>query len=207
MEDILNFIFKKRKLSTVSVFLFFILLISSFVVSAISTNAAFNEQINYQGKITDASNVAVSNGNKCMKFRMMNAITAGTELWAEEWQSSTAYATTTSGLFSVLLGTHQSLSSVDFNQSSIYLETQFDPGCDGIYEEVFSPRKKLGSVPTAFEAKKLSGKLESEFATLSENETILGQWNFSATSTLATTTISKLTVSNDTNLGIINSGT
>ncbi|MDO9399524.1 MAG: hypothetical protein Q7T79_02475, partial [bacterium] len=192
--------FKKLKLLTASIFLVSAMIFSAFILQ---TNAAFNEQINYQGKITNNSNVAIADGGKCVKFRMMNAPTAGTELWTEEWKASTSYATTTSGLFSVLLGTHQSLSSVDFNQSSIYLELQFDPGCDGTYEEVFSPRKKIGSVPTALEAKKLSGKSESELATLAENEIISGQWNFTATSTLATTTISKLTVSNESNLGLV----
>ncbi|MBU0646885.1 hypothetical protein KJ809_00475, partial [Patescibacteria group bacterium] len=199
--------FKKNKLSTASIFITSAMLFGMFFSTFItSTNAAFNEQINYQGKLTDASNIAVSDGNKCIKFRMMNAPTAGTELWTEEWKGSTSYATTTSGQFSVLLGSHQTLSSVNFNQSSIYLELQFDPACDGTYEEVFSPRKKLGSVPSAFESKKLGGKLESDLATLAENEIIAGQWNFNATTTLSTTTIAKLTVTNDTNLGIINTG-
>ncbi|MFH1233503.1 MAG: hypothetical protein V1649_02515, partial [Patescibacteria group bacterium] len=178
-----------------------------FCAIAFQANASFNEQINYQGKLTDSSNIAVSDGAKCLKFRLMTAETGGTELWTEVWATSTEQATTTSGLFSVMLGKQTSLSSVDFNQTSLYLETQFDPGCDGTYEEVFSPRKRLGAVPAAFEAKKLGGKTEAQFATLAENETISGQWTFSATTTLATTTISKLTVTGTSSLGIIDTGT
>jgi len=120
-------------------------------------SASFNEQINFQGKLTDSNGVAVSDGEHCMKFRIMDSATGGNELWAEEWDNDTSKITTSSGLFSVLLGTHQSLSNVDFNQTSLYLEVQYDPGCDNTYEEVFSPRKRMGAVPAAFEAKKLGG--------------------------------------------------
>ncbi|MFH1232821.1 MAG: hypothetical protein V1651_03085, partial [Patescibacteria group bacterium] len=63
----------KSKLSTASILITSAMLFGMFFSTFItSTNAAFNEQINYQGKLTDASNVAVSDGNKCIKFRMMN---------------------------------------------------------------------------------------------------------------------------------------
>jgi len=123
-----------------------------------STHAAFNETINYQGKLIDSSGMAVSNGNQCLKFRLMDSQTpGGNELWSEEWHSSTTYVVTNGGLFSVMLGSHTSLSSLNFNSASLYLEVQYDPGCDGNYEEVFSPRKQFGSVPAAFEAKKMGG--------------------------------------------------
>lgn len=126
------------------------------------TFAAPNYQINYQGKLTDSTDQVVSDGNQCMQFRLMNAASSGTELWAEEWDGATSYATTTNGLFSVMLGTHQSLSTVDFNQV-IYLEAQYDPGCDDVYEEIFTPRKVLGAAPAAFEADKLDGLDSSQF--------------------------------------------
>jgi len=118
--------------------------------------AAFNEQINYQGKLTNTSGVKVSDGNKCMRFSLYTVSENGTPIWTEEWKESTSYVVTTSGLFSVLLGTHSSLSNINFNQI-LYLQVDYDPGCDGTYEEVFSPRKMLGAVPAAFEAKKLGG--------------------------------------------------
>jgi len=126
-------------------------------INAESVQAAFNEKINYQGKLTNSSGVVVANGNKCMKFRLMDALTSGNELWNEEWKASSSYVVTSGGLFSVLLGTHTSLSSVNFNTSSIYLEVQYDAACDGTYEEIFDPRKPLGAVPAAMEAKKLDG--------------------------------------------------
>ncbi|MCX6791061.1 MAG: hypothetical protein NTV62_02605, partial [Candidatus Gribaldobacteria bacterium] len=167
------------------------------------TKADFNSQINYQGKLTNASGGNVSDGGKCMNFAMYDAETSGSLLWSEEWVASTSYATSSSGIFSVLLGEHQSLSAVDFNQV-IFLEVQFDPGCDGVYEEVFSPRKKLGAVPASLEAKKLSGKTEAQFGTLAENEVITGVWNFSNT---LTATATNITVGNTTTaLTVIQNG-
>jgi len=119
--------------------------------------ASFNEQINYQGKLMDSGGVAVADGNKCMRFSLYTVSTGGSPIWTEEWKASTSYVVTSNGLFSVLLGSHSSLSNVDFNQSSLYLQVDYDPGCDDTYEEVFSPRKRLGAVPAAFEAKKLEG--------------------------------------------------
>jgi len=120
--------------------------------------ASFNEQINYQGKLTDGDNVAVPDGDYCMKFLIHTAATGDASIWSEEWKEATSKITTVSGLFSTLLGTHSSLSAVDFNQDPLYLEVQFDPGCDATYEEIFSPRKRLGTVPAAIEAKQLGGK-------------------------------------------------
>src|SRR3989344_1343338 len=124
---------------------------------AVSVNAAFNEQINFQGKLTNSSNLSVADGNNCMKFSLYTASAGGSSIWSEEWKASTSYIVTTSGLFSVLLGSNTVLSSVNFNQSALYLQVEYDPACDGTYEESFSPRKLFGAVPAAFEAKKLAG--------------------------------------------------
>ena len=40
------------------------------------TNAAFNEQINYQGKLTDSNDVAISDDDYCMKFLLYPHLTA-----------------------------------------------------------------------------------------------------------------------------------
>ena len=149
-----------------------------FIFQNVFSQSAFNQQINYQGKLTASTTAPVEDGGKCMRFKIYNALSDGTELWSETWDNNTSLVTTTNGLFSVMLGTFSSFENFNFNQSPLYLEVQFDPGCDGTFEEVFAPRKILGTVPSAFEAKKLGGKLESAFATLAENETITGAWNF-----------------------------
>ncbi len=119
--------------------------------------ASFNEQINYQGKLTESNDVAVDDDDYCMKFLIHTAATGDTSIWSEEWKESTSKVTTVSGLFSVMLGSQATL-DISFDQDPLYLEVQFDPGCDTTYEETFSPRKILGAVPAAFEAKQLGGK-------------------------------------------------
>jgi hypothetical protein len=121
--------------------------------------AAFNEEINYQGKLTGSSGVAVPNGDYCMKFLIYDDLTAGNLKWSETWNSSSLKVPIASGLFSVLMGSHTSFTNI-FNDASLYLEVQFDPdtGCtSGDFSETFSPRKKLGSVPSAFQAGQLEG--------------------------------------------------
>jgi hypothetical protein len=131
-----------------------------------NAGSSFNKQINYEGKLTDSSGVAVTDGSYCMKFSIYDALTAGSELWTELWDassgSSPSKVATTSGLFSILLGSHTAFTNI-FDGAALYLEIQFDPNsahtggsCD--YTETFAPRKLLGSVPSAFQADQLEGK-------------------------------------------------
>jgi hypothetical protein len=178
---------QKRKVIFIASILFTLFLSSQ-------TFAVFLEQINYQGKITNKQGAPVEDGGKCMKFRLMDAEAGGNEVWSEEWKASTEMVTTTKGLFSVMLGKHNSLSNVNFNQP-LYLEIQYDPGCDGTYEEVFSPRKPLGTVSASFEAKKLLGydwASPGIIGATNPNEAYFTKLTVSGTSTLSTTTISGL---------------
>jgi len=121
--------------------------------------AVFNEKIDYQGKITDSAGVAIADGDYCMKFLIQPAATGDASVWSEEWKAVTEKVTVTSGLFSVMLGSSSTLSNLDFDSNSLYLEVRFDanPVCDGVYEELFYPYKQLGTVPAAFQAKELDG--------------------------------------------------
>ena len=161
-----------------------------FLLSGLNfAQADFNPQINYQGKLTNSSSIPVADGGNCIRFSIQTDATASSSIWTEEWKASTSYATTTSGLFSVLLGTHSSLSSVNFNQTSLYLQVNYDPGCDGTYEEVFSPRKRLGASPAAFEAGKLGGQTWSSPGAIGLTTASSGAFTtltISASSTLGT---------------------
>ncbi len=147
--------------------------------------AAPNFQINYQGKLTNSSNVAVPNGTYNMRFWLLSSSTAGTTtaLWNETYNG--AYkVTVTSGLFSVMLGASTSLAGVDFNQT-LYLGVEIgsstsNPAWDG----EMSPRKVLGVVPAAFEADRIDGLTSSQFLR-SDTSTTLAS---SSASTLLTIT-------------------
>ncbi len=100
------------------------------------TFADFNEQINYQGKLTNASGVAVPDGSYNLRFQLCTGSTCaagGDPIWTEthcyspdsgvtcDGSGTDQRISVTSGLFSILLGSIRSLSSINFNQT-LYLE-------------------------------------------------------------------------------------
>lgn len=128
-------------------------LVLSFLAVPFSSEAQFNPEINYQGKLTDSSGMAVADGTYNMNFWLLSSSTAATStaLWVEA-RTGGNRVQVTNGLFSVMLGDVSSLASVDFNQT-LYLGVEIGgtagtPAWDG----EMSPRKILGTVPSAFEA-------------------------------------------------------
>jgi photosystem II stability/assembly factor-like uncharacterized protein len=126
--------------------------------------AAFNKQINYQGKLTNNSNVAVTDGNYNMEFTLSTTSTGGTPIWTETLTGANKIPVT-NGLFSVMLGSTTPFTGVNFNQT-LYLGVNIGgtstPGWDG----EMTPRKILGTVPAAVEAENaqtLGGLNNTEF--------------------------------------------
>ncbi len=107
--------------------------------------AAPNLQINYQGKLTDSSDVAVADGNYSIVFRLYTVASGGSNIWSE-----TQTVAVTNGLFSVMLGTTTSLAAIDFNQT-LYL------GVNVAADGEMTPRKVFGTVPAAFASTFVSG--------------------------------------------------
>src|SRR3989339_66718 len=113
--------------------------------------SAFNQQLNYQGKLTTLLNAAVPDGDYSMVFSLYTVSSGGVNIWTE-----TQTITVTSGLFSAMLGTSTPLSTVDFNQT-LYLGVKVGADAE------MTPRKTLGAVPAAFEADKLDGFTSANF--------------------------------------------
>src|SRR3989344_2948309 len=118
-----------------------ILLIS--LVFPLSSLAAFNQQINYQAKLTTTAGSTVPDDARSTVFSLYTASSGGTAIWTE-----TQSVTTTDGLFSVMLGSVTSLAAVDFNQT-LYL------GVNVAGDGEMTPRKIIGAVPAAFNADRL----------------------------------------------------
>jgi len=134
----------------------FIILLAGVSLSLFTVSqAAFNTQINYQGKLTDTSDSAVADGDYNFIFRLCTTVgcTDGSDPIYTETHETTDKITVTDGIFSVLLGSVTSIASVDFNQT-LWLEVQVG-GTGSPSYETLTPRKKLGAVPAAFEADKL----------------------------------------------------
>ncbi|RKZ29751.1 hypothetical protein DRQ33_08520 [bacterium] len=97
--------------------------------------------LNYQGKITDASGVALD-GSYDIVFRIYDVETGGTPIW-EESHSGVDAILVTNGLFDVQLGTITNLTIAFDDTYWIELE---------VGGEVLTPRERLVAVPYAFRA-------------------------------------------------------
>jgi hypothetical protein len=135
-------------------------LFSDWGVGASVAEAAFNPQINYQGKLTNSSNVAVPDGSYNIEFKLYTVPTGGSPIWTETWCLGAACSGTgtdnriqvSSGLFSTLLGSTTDFTGVDFDQT-LYLGVNIGgTGSTPSWDGEMAPRKKLGAVPAAFVA-------------------------------------------------------
>jgi hypothetical protein len=135
-------------------------------------------ETNYQGKLTESSGIAVPNDTYNIRFKLYTTATGGTPIWSENHCYSSDGGNTcdgsgtdskvpvTSGLFSTMLGSVNSLSGVDFNQV-LYLGVEIGgtstAPTSGDWDGEMSPRKRVGSVPSAFTAGNLNGVSDTQF--------------------------------------------
>jgi hypothetical protein len=142
-------------------------------------------KINFQGRLTDASGNALSDGSYNIKFRLFDAATSGTNRWeADRVRGSSDYrVSVTNGLFNIQFGDttkgDPALSPSLFNSqtySALYLEVELPTpatatcatnGCAGFTEGAMTPRQPLASSPYAFNADALDGLDSSSFVQLS----------------------------------------
>src|SRR3989344_2704942 len=129
-------------------------------ISPLLPLAAPNYQLNYQAKLTDAAGIAVSDGTYSIVFSLYTVVTGGANIWTETMSISVV-----DGLFSTMLGSVTSLTSVDFNQT-LYL------GINVASDGEMTPRKTLGAVPAAFESNKLDGLDSTDFVRTTSTSTI-----------------------------------
>jgi hypothetical protein len=122
-----------------------------------------NPTINYQGKLTDSSGLAVADGTYNMRFWLLtsDSIATTSAEWTESLTGSDKVQVT-NGLFSVMLGSTTPLTGVDFNQT-LYLGVEIGGSGAASWDGEMSPRKILGTVPAAFEAFQLGGVASSSF--------------------------------------------
>jgi hypothetical protein len=160
---------------------------SPFSMEKAEAAAGINKVINYQGKVSSIGGSAVANGSYNIRFKIFDASANGNELWSESWTNSTTRVTMTGGLFSVALGTHTSIATLNFNADNLYLQVEFDPGNDGIFEEVFSPRRRFGSVPYAFNTDTIDGLDSTDFIRKNQQNIMTGSITINNTTSTALT--------------------
>src|SRR3989338_2498050 len=134
-------------------------------VGPLSAAAQFNPEINYQGKLTDGTGVAVPDGTYNINFWLVptSGGATSTAIWSEA-RTGGNQVQVTDGLFSVMLGEVSTLDSVDFNQT-LYLAVEIGGTGSPAWDGELLPRKIIGAVPAAFVA---------ETATNADNASALG---------------------------------
>ncbi|MBN1423775.1 hypothetical protein JXA88_04390, partial [Candidatus Fermentibacteria bacterium] len=104
-------------------------------------HAEIPQVISYQGKVTDAAGTPVADGAYTMRFRIYDAVSAGTLLW----DSGAQPVSVTNGIFSVLLGeSPQPALTLDFSADYWLLVT-----FGGVDQ---APRQRLASIGYAYMA-------------------------------------------------------
>jgi len=111
--------------------------------------------INYQGRLSDASGVAVG-GTVSMRFQIFTSLAGATVAWGE----TQASVSVQQGIYSVLLGSVSPLAPGIFSNPELYLEVS-------VNGEALTPRQRITSVPFAVKAEELlGGRLETDVRVL-----------------------------------------
>ena len=119
------------------------------LASAVSTAWAGPNTITYQGCVMRADGSPVADGAYRMRFRIFDAMTAGTQRWEE----IDAAVPVTSGLFSATLGDGTPFGSLFGNNSNLWLEVAIDLNGNGFEtNETYAPRQKLAGAAWAMDA-------------------------------------------------------
>ena len=184
---------KHKRGGIVAGILIFFIFASYFTAS--SAAAAFNPQINYQGKLSDGFDNVVADGNYNLRFSLYSVQSGGTAIWTE---TTSAYVS--NGLFSIMLGSTTPLTSVDFNQT-LYLGVEIGgKTVTPVWDGEMNPRKVIGAVPAAFVADTLDGLDSTQFQRSDAGVNTSGY--FVATSTTATSTFAgSFTVGGNVGIG------
>lgn len=124
--------------------------------------AGVAQQINYQGRLLDASGLPVADGAYSMILSLYTVSSGGVPAWTAKGLvgSPTALSVTvTDGLFTVRLGdtsvaggSQTAFGLLDWNQDTWYLGVTVSPDVTEM-----TPRKQLSAVPQAFNSEQLQG--------------------------------------------------
>ncbi|MBC7582078.1 hypothetical protein H7097_04420 [Aeromicrobium sp.] len=125
------------------------------VITPANTNAAVNQQINFQGKLANPDGTNVTDGNYSIVFSIYSVASAGTAIWTET-QGTVAVS---GGNFQVQLGSvNTALASlVDFNTTPLYLGVKIGTDAE------MTPRVQFTAAPYALNSDKLGGLNSSGF--------------------------------------------
>jgi hypothetical protein len=154
-----------------SIFVSIFIAVLAMVIFAMPTDAAINNQINFQGKITNPNGTNVTNGSYTFVFSIYTVSSGGSNVWTESKS-----LTVTDGIFQTALGDTTALpGSVDFNGSSLYLGVTVGADAE------MTPRVRLTAAPYAFNSDLLDGLDSTGFIRNQTGQQATSNFNVSGT--------------------------
>ena len=137
-----------------------------FTIPVAQAAEGINRTINYQGRLMNTAGTNVDDGNYDIKFTIYDSALGGTQLWTASSTNGLPTGSIASisvsvegGLFSILLGdtSDNQVAFPDdmFNSDSLYLGITIGTDAE------MTPRKRLSSVPYAFNSETLQGQYAS----------------------------------------------
>lgn len=184
IKNYLNIIEKsksKKQYITLAVIFAFVVLFTQ-QVNMVYAGTGINQQIPYSGSIVNNAGVAWSDGNKNMKFEIYNVASGGVPVYTQIGDISGTPTTTVKiegGRFDVLLGSVTALPTL--NDDSLYMQISMDADNNALtgvggYEEVFTPRRRIGSALSAINSLRLvaaSGGADTDTLSLDSSGNVI----------------------------------
>lgn len=164
--------------------------------------AAINQQINFQGKLTNpTTGVTVADNSYSIVFSLYSVDIGGVALWTETQNVTIANG---NGIFNVALGSVTPLpGSVDFNSADLYLGIKVGADAE------MTPRIRFTAAPYAFNSEKLNGLTSNNFVQLAQGlqiDSSEAQASIAINKTGATASLIDLRRNGTTVFGMSNSG-
>jgi hypothetical protein len=169
-----NYLNNRDKSNSKKAYIIVFYIIYAFLLYVTQINTAFagtgvNQQIPYSGSLVNNAGVALSDGSTYRaKFVLWDALSGGTQVYEEIRDGITVYPVTgvspalsiNDGRFDILLGSQNTTLPTILNNDTLYLEIQLDADNNALtgvggYEEVFAPRRRIGSAVSAINSLRL----------------------------------------------------
>jgi hypothetical protein len=165
VKNYLNIIDKsniKKHYIALAVILFFAMFFTQ-QINIVSAGTGINQQIPYSGTLVNNAGVVLPDNTYRAKFILWDALTGGTQVYEEIRNGAVTYSGTgvspalsiNDGRFDILLGSQNTILPTIVNNDSLYLEIQLDMDNNGSYEEIFNPRRRIGSALSSINALRL----------------------------------------------------
>lgn len=129
-------------------------------------------EIEYKGVLRTTSGELYPEGLYSLNFAVYDDEFGGIALY-EEARDGVAcdQVEVVDGRFEILLGSCEPINRAVFNNTSLYIEVQLDTDGDGVFEEIFGPRRRIGSTFSSISSGQLVSNGEGNENTLSIDET------------------------------------